>query len=124
MASPFHLLACVSPKDMHGQPDELANSQPGEPDNGTPRSLYMKLAEVSTAHNTSRLYADEKCTACGLCADICPMRCIRLDDSGRPAWEGTCTMCLACLHRCPAGAVQHGNDTQHKGRYVNPRVTF
>jgi NAD-dependent dihydropyrimidine dehydrogenase PreA subunit len=50
------------------------------------------------------------------------MRCIRLDASGRPYWEGSCTMCFACLHRCPANAVQYGNETQNKGRYINPEV--
>jgi len=94
----------------------------GKIDTGTPRELYMKLEEVSTLNGTSKLYADEKCTSCGLCADICPMRCIKLDSSGRPLWEGTCSMCFACLHRCPAKAVQVGNETQKKGRYVNPRV--
>jgi NAD-dependent dihydropyrimidine dehydrogenase PreA subunit/flavodoxin len=93
----------------------------GKLDTKTPGDLYMKLKEFSTSKQTSELHADEKCTSCGLCADICPMRCIKMD-SGRPFWEGTCTMCFACLHRCPSNAVQYGNDTQKKGRYINPKV--
>ncbi len=89
-----------------------------------PRDLYMKLEEVSTTQKTSKLHADEKCTSCGLCADICPMSCIKLDNSGRPLWEGACTMCFACLHRCPVNAVQFGSDTQNKGRYINARIKF
>lgn len=96
--------------------------KPGKIDTNPPRELCMKLEEISTAGKTSRLHADDKCNSCGLCADICPMRCIKMEEGGRPAWEGTCTMCLACLHRCPVSAVQFGSDTQHKGRYVNPRV--
>jgi NAD-dependent dihydropyrimidine dehydrogenase PreA subunit len=84
--------------------------------------LYMPLAAFSTSKNTSRLHDDCKCIACGLCMEICPMRCIKKGDHGRPLWEGACTMCFACLHRCPVNAVQHGTDTQNKGRYVNPRV--
>jgi NAD-dependent dihydropyrimidine dehydrogenase PreA subunit/flavodoxin len=96
----------------------------GKLDTQTPGDLYMKLEEISTSNKTSKLHADEKCTSCGLCAEICPMRCIKLDNSGRPLWEGTCTICFACLHRCPANAVQYGNDTQNKGRYVNPGVNL
>jgi NAD-dependent dihydropyrimidine dehydrogenase PreA subunit len=50
------------------------------------------------------------------------MGCINADAAGRPAWEGQCTLCLACLHRCPAEAIQYGKETVGKGRYVNPRV--
>ncbi len=89
-----------------------------------PKDLFMPMQEVSTSKNTSKLHADEKCTACGLCIEICPMRCIQAGAGGKPVWEGACTLCLACLHRCPERAVQHGNDTQKKGRYVNPRVTL
>lgn len=95
---------------------------PGKIDPASPKDLYMPMQEISTSKNTSKLYADEKCTACGLCMTLCPMRCIKPDENGRPLWEGTCTMCLACLHRCPAAAVQHGNDTRKKGRYVNPNA--
>lgn len=109
-------------KRLDGIIASIRARQPGKIDTGTPGNLYMKIEEFSTSENTSALYADEKCTSCGLCADICPMRCIKLDDCGRPVWEGSCTMCLACLHRCPANSVQHGNNTQNKGRYVNPRV--
>ncbi|SHI19979.1 hypothetical protein SAMN02745823_03314 [Sporobacter termitidis DSM 10068] len=96
--------------------------KPGAVDTGTPKDLYMPMETISSAKKTSKLTADEKCTACGLCMSLCPMRCIQADENGRPLWEGTCTMCLACLHRCPAGAVQYGEDTQNKGRYVNPNA--
>jgi NAD-dependent dihydropyrimidine dehydrogenase PreA subunit len=102
--------------------DTVKNKKPGAVGAGTPQNLYMPLEAVSTSNKTSKLYADEKCTACGLCMELCPMRCIKADDSGHPVWEGECTVCLACLHRCPAHAVQYGKDTLKKGRYVNPRV--
>jgi NAD-dependent dihydropyrimidine dehydrogenase PreA subunit len=94
----------------------------GEIDMSTPKMLYFPFQEVSTLNGTGKLYADDKCTACELCAEICPMSVIKPDASGRPSWEGSCTMCLACLHRCPVHSVQHGSDTQNKGRYVNPFV--
>lgn len=95
---------------------------PGDVDAGTPKDLYMPMEEISTSKKTSKFYADEKCTSCGLCMELCPMRCIKADENGRPLWEGTCTLCLSCLHRCPAQAIQYGKDTQNKGRFVNPNV--
>jgi NAD-dependent dihydropyrimidine dehydrogenase PreA subunit/flavodoxin len=111
-------------KQLDGIVASISAKKPGKLDTETPGDLYMKLEEFSTSKKTSKLHADEKCIFCGLCAEICPMRCIKSDSSGRPLWEGTCTMCFACLHRCPAIAIQYGNDTQNKGRYVNPRVTL
>jgi NAD-dependent dihydropyrimidine dehydrogenase PreA subunit len=82
----------------------------------------MQMSEIRTSKKTSKFYATDACTACALCMELCPMRCIEPDDRSRPVWEGTCTMCLACLHRCPAGAVQYGRDTLGKGRYLNPKA--
>jgi ferredoxin len=96
----------------------------GKIDTSAPRMPYFPNQEVSTAGGTSKLYADGKCTSCGLCRAICPMGAIKPDANGKPVWEGSCTMCLACLHRCPAQAIQHGGDTQNKSRYVNPNVAL
>lgn len=102
--------------------DAIEEKASGEVDTGVPKDLFMPTSEISSAKGTSKFYADEKCTACGLCMAICPMTCIKKDNNSHPLWEGTCTMCLACLHRCPVKAIQHGSDTQNKGRYVNPKV--
>ena len=41
---------------------------------------------------------------------------ITLSD-GTPHWNGRCAMCLSCLHRCPARAIQYAKATTTKGRY-------
>lgn len=43
-----------------------------------------------------------KCTACGLCAAICPMGSIDPDDPA--AVTGICIKCCACVKGCPTGA--------------------
>ncbi len=109
-------------KVLAGIIESVSSKTPGNVDEVQPKDLYMPMQELSSSKKTSKLFADGKCTACGLCMTLCPMRCITPDEKGHPLWEGTCTMCLACLHRCPTAAIQHGNDTQKKGRYVNPNA--
>lgn len=57
------------------------------------------------------------CTHCGACVRHCPLHNITLNARQEPLWNGRCAMCLSCLHRCPARAIQYGNATQNKGRY-------
>ena len=58
----------------------------------------------------------DACTHCGACVKNCPMHNITLTD-GTPHWNGRCAMCLSCLHRCPARAIQYAKSTTTKGRY-------
>jgi ferredoxin len=68
--------------------------------------------------NTKKFFATDDCTGCGLCQKICSTGNITLDK--KPVWGSNCTLCLACLHRCPAKAIQYGKSTMGKGRYVHP----
>jgi ferredoxin/flavodoxin len=89
-------------------------------DNSPPRDKFMPLERVSPGN--SKLTVNDKCVHCGLCEKICPTRCIKLDGNGSPVWDGECAVCLACLHRCPAAAIDFGRETVGKARYYNPRV--
>ena len=40
--------------------------------------------------------------------------------NGKPVWvKDKCVLCLGCLHRCPAGAVNYIRKNRN-GRYVHP----
>jgi len=68
---------------------------------------------------TRKFSVNDNCTGCGLCERICPRRAIALQD-GKPAWIiPQCELCLGCLNRCPAQAINYGQSAS-KGRYVNP----
>jgi Pyruvate/2-oxoacid:ferredoxin oxidoreductase delta subunit len=102
--------------------DRIVSNSYGTIGSGQPKDLFMPITQISSSAGTSKFYATERCTGCGICMDLCPMRCIKDRGDGRPVWDGECTMCLSCLHRCPEKAVEHGTDTQNKDRYSNPRV--
>ena len=51
----------------------------------------------------AKVNADE-CTACGQCADVCPVDAIKVDDVAKVD-EDTCTDCGACIESCPVDAI-------------------
>lgn len=70
--------------------------------------------------STEEFYTLPTCVHCGQCADICPTNTITMIESV-PRWaEMGCTQCYACIHRCPAHAIQYGRATETRGRYINP----
>jgi len=79
---------------------------------------------AATCHGQDRrFYATDACTRCGLCARACPVGNIDLVD-GRPRWQRRCEQCFACIHWCPAQAIQiRGKATTRRGRYHHPDVS-
>jgi ferredoxin len=73
--------------------------------------------------------ADEKCTGCGICARVCPVRNIVMEEGARnlqrgPVWQQRCEQCFACLQWCPEEAIQFGDHTSGGRRYHHPEVTL
>ncbi len=66
--------------------------------------------------------AEDACSGCGLCSEICPADNIRMID-GRPAWQHRCERCLACIHWCPLSAIEYGRYTVNRRRYHHPEVS-
>ncbi len=58
-------------------------------------------------HFYSRLFHVDslKCTACGLCIEICPTGNITRDLRGLPQWDRRCLVCLTCEMKCPEEAI-------------------
>ena len=68
------------------------------------------------ATDDSKYRVDLKCTRCGECAKVCPLKNIKLVKD-EPVWNGNCTMCMACYHHCPGNHIQYGKATVGKGQY-------
>lgn len=57
----------------------------------------LPLRQTAWPNNFRGITADENCTGCGLCAQLCPMGNIRIED-GRALIGDDCATCLACFH--------------------------
>ncbi len=81
------------------------------------KTRYFNLA--------NRFYSTDNCTGCGLCEKVCLSERIQLV-GGRPIWNPDipCRHCLACIHYCPATAIQiKGAKTEASGRYHHIGIT-
>ncbi len=61
----------------------------------------------------------DRCTKCGLCAEVCMVDNISRGKDRAPEWKhtGRCLTCFACYHHCPSHAIEFGNQTRNKGQY-------
>ena len=74
----------------------------------------------------------EKCVKCGLCARLCPMGSIDLNDFSNVV--GKCIKCCACVKKCPMGAKyfdhegylyhQHELEDQFAGRRAPTEIFY
>ena len=77
--------------------------------------LYQK------GRKTLKFHAENSCVGCGLCEKTCPCGAIKTTTKGTPEWiKKQCIHCLGCINRCPVTAIQYGNTTKKRRRYVNP----
>lgn len=58
----------------------------------------------------------DQCIGCGICAKNCPLQNITMQND-RPKWNGHCTNCMSCYHRCPKNAINFGKASVGKGQY-------
>ena len=58
----------------------------------------------------------DACIGCGICAKNCPLQNITMQND-RPKWNGHCTNCMSCYHRCPKNAINFGKASLGKGQY-------
>lgn len=64
-------------------------------------------------------YVANVCMGCGNCERVCPVNNIRFVDE-KLQWGGNCTHCMACICHCPTGAIEYGEKSRGKRRYLCP----
>ena len=87
-----------------------------------PGPLYqLGYRHISTLDRS--FSADDRCTSCGICEEICPVGNISLLD-GRPVWNHRCEQCFGCLQWCPVQAIEYGKRTRGVDRYHHPEISL
>jgi ferredoxin/flavodoxin len=92
----------------------------------SPVSALMKFITYNSfaqnGHTLDREFSvSDACTSCGTCVKVCPVKNIMMVND-RPSWLHHCELCCACLHFCPAEAIQLNmlQGTKGRGRYRHP----
>jgi flavodoxin/ferredoxin len=80
-------------------------------DDPSPSMIYrlerFSLGRWFTRQVYTRLFSvdKDKCTACGLCMELCPVGNITEGKGRRPVWGRNCLLCLTCELKCPEEAI-------------------
>ena len=88
-----------------------------------PVILRFLRALVTRGSKGLGLTASDACTACGVCARVCPTENIELRGK-TPVWGDRCLTCFACLHWCPENAISLGGLNLGITPYHHPDVTL
>ena len=64
----------------------------------------LPMTPIDYPNNFRGIMADDVCTGCGVCAQVCPMGNISIAN-GKAVIGDDCATCLACFHWCPAEAI-------------------
>ena len=88
-------------------------------------STLLPLSRPAYPNNFRGIEAEaDKCTGCGLCAELCPMDNIVVS-GGRAVIGDNCATCLTCFHWCPEEAVwmSRQENIARRSKYRHPEVT-
>jgi len=68
------------------------------------QQLNNRIAQLESGRRAVAVVDSEKCTACGICADVCPVNAITIKGQA-VVNPDVCTGCAACVYECPNAAI-------------------
>jgi len=87
------------------------------------RGFWPAYPITHAAYNATRFtfplrVSKDDCISCGKCAKECPTKTIIME-CGKPVWiNSRCSICLSCVHNCPANAISYGPTSKKNGQYI------
>jgi NAD-dependent dihydropyrimidine dehydrogenase PreA subunit len=63
---------------------------------------------------------ETKCTGCGICLNVCPVRAISTIDGKAQIEKEKCINCGVCVSACPVGAIYSDSDSDARIRQNFP----
>lgn len=75
------------------------------------KAIHERARQLEQRGSTRVMVAkvdSEKCTGCGICANMCPVEAVSLENGLAKIDEQRCTGCGICVQNCPQGALSLG----------------
>ena len=75
------------------------------------KAIHGRTRQLEQQGSTRDMIAkvdSEKCTGCGICANVCPVEAVSLENGLAKVDEQRCTGCGICVPNCPQGALSLG----------------
>lgn len=86
--------------------------------------VYLERTKNASINSGKSMYeVTDACIGCGICMNVCPAGCIRLESQRAVHGTENCQMCMACIHHCPENAVRlNVPEKNPDARYHNPHI--
>lgn len=68
------------------------------------QEIEQRISALESGHKSIAFVQSDKCTACGICVNFCPVNAINIDKYA-VVDPGICTACAVCVSECPNGAI-------------------
>ena len=68
------------------------------------QQLDQRITQLESGHKAVAVVDFEKCTGCGICADVCPVSAIKVEGHAIVNTDA-CTGCAVCIAQCPQNAI-------------------
>jgi ferredoxin len=97
------LVAGVLRKTAAKRPEAISLSELAYQSEAVHKEMEKVTLEMAKGHLPQKQLAEDRCTECGICEEICPVGAITL--SPYPHFDETCICCFECVRNCPEAAI-------------------
>ena len=68
------------------------------------QQLNQRITQLESGRKAIAVVDSEKCTGCGICEDVCPVRAIKVEGYAIVNAD-ICIGCAVCIAQCPQNAI-------------------